>query len=117
MLSIRLLLVVLLLAVLPLQGWAGGVALESAAPKAPEVLWIEAIEPSQDIDDTQGLSGPADPADADEPQQPGADLADHLLPAPQLRIALPPGRTGPPQYAGAALPDPDLPLLPRPPRG
>lgn len=112
---IRLFLLVLLLALMPFQAWASSPALATAAESAAQTtLSVPAPMTLSDSD----AAGPALPADADpaEPQQPGADLAEQLLPAPRLRFMVVPGRADPPRYAGAALPDPDLPLLPRPPR-
>ena len=57
------------------------------------------------------------PADSAEPSPPGADFAEQLLPAPMPRVTVAAARGAVPRYASAALPDPDLPLLPRPPRG
>ncbi|KWR89429.1 hypothetical protein RM96_15360 [Cupriavidus sp. IDO] len=106
----------MLLALMPFQAWASSPALATAAESAAQTtLYAPAPMPLSDSD----AAGPALPADADpaEPQQPGADLAEQLLPAPRPRFMAVPGRADPPRYAGAALPDPDLPLLSRPPRG
>jgi len=121
--SIRLFLLVLLLAFLPLLGWAGGLAHELAIPAEQTLQVTDATASGASADTSLDRTAPADSSGPADPQQSGADLAEQLdlgeqlLPAPPLRVAVPPGRTGPPQYASAALPDPDLPLLPRPPRG
>ena len=122
--ALRLLLLVMMLAFLPLPGWAAafahavvstGATVPAAAPGA------EAAGDSSDADPAAVTGDPAgDPLplpEAAEPQwQPGADLAEQLLPATPLRLAPWAGRAGPPRYAGALLPEPDLPRLPRPPR-
>lgn len=133
---LRLSLLPLLLALLPLHGWAGasmpaagataegiesveiaqatevvritGTALASA-PDASTVLADAASDP--------GAPAPSPLADTGEAAPSGADLAEQLLlpSAPAMTHAG--GRTGPPAYAALRLPEPDLPLLPRPPRG
>ncbi|CAG9174102.1 hypothetical protein LMG23992_02629 [Cupriavidus laharis] len=117
--SIRLLLLVLMLAFLPFQAWAG-----TGAPATDA-----AASPAQQTDShPAGLCtaaevlapdtiSPADLAEAPEPLPAGIDLTEQLLPGSQFRLAAGPTQSGPPRYAGTALPDPDLPLLPRPPRG
>jgi hypothetical protein len=140
---LRLSLLPLLLALLPLHGWAGaGMPAGGAA-----VHGIESVEVAEAIDiiaaiDTVlasasasatdasdplgaiadpasncGAPGPSPLADAGEAAPSGADLAEQLLlpSAPAMTDAG--GRTGPPAYAALRLPEPDLPLLPRPPRG
>jgi hypothetical protein len=123
----------MMLAFLPLPGWAGALAhavdtighglVASATAQAASA----ADGMADDIaDNTAGdalqaeHATPADAAPAPEspePQpQPGADLAEQLLPASPLRLAAWAGRAGPPRYAGVPLAEPDLPLLPRPPR-
>ncbi|WP_454736839.1 hypothetical protein [Cupriavidus necator] len=109
--SIRLLLLVMMLAFLPLPGWAATVAHEVAS--AADTL----AEPTTADASSAAAGQPSPSSETAEPQlQPGADLAEQLLPAPPLRLAAWSGRAGPPRYAGAPLPEPDLPLLPRPPR-
>ena len=128
----RLLLMIVLLAFLPLQAWAGigtfaaGTAMvhvHQTADDANVARITLAVAPDRidavDTDehpapDTQESSYPADNA---EPSPPGADFAEQLLPAPLPRMATAVGRGVVPLYARTALPDPDLPLLPRPPRG
>jgi hypothetical protein len=116
--NIRLFLLVLMLAFLPFQAWAGAVAPVT-----------EVAHPAQHADShPAGLckaaenaascsTAPADPAEAPDTSPAGIDLAEQLLPAPEFRLAAGPAQSRPPRYAGTALPDPDLPLLPRPPRG
>ncbi|QBY54661.1 hypothetical protein [Cupriavidus oxalaticus] len=123
----------MMLAFLPLPGWAG--ALAHAAGTIGDGLAASATAPAasaadkmsdQRSDDMAGDVAQAEPSvladsvpspESPEPQpQPGADLAEQLLPASPLRLAAWAGRAGRPRYAGAALPEPDLPLLPRPPR-
>lgn len=142
---LRLSLLPLLLALLPLHGWAGaGMPVADAAAHGIESVEVaDAIEAIGTVDtvlagaagDTSNpgafdpLGAIADPAsnsdapapsplaDAGEAAPSGADLAEQLLlpSAPAMTDAG--GRTGPPAYAALRLPEPDLPLLPRPPRG
>lgn len=136
---LRLSLLPLLLALLPLHGWAGaGMPTGDAAVHGIEsVAFAEAIDVVGIIDTvlasaasaSDPLSAIGDPAsdsnapgstplaDAGEAAPSGADLAEQLLlpSAPAMTDAG--GRTGPPSYAALRLPEPDLPLLPRPPRG
>ncbi|WP_354682707.1 hypothetical protein [Cupriavidus necator] len=114
-----------MLACLPLPGWAESIAHAVAtgadalaAPVATDARGAAQAEKADKADWAAPgqLSSPA--SEVAEPQlQPGADLAEQLLPAPAFHLAAWSGRTGPPRYAGAPLPEPDLPLLPRPPRG
>lgn len=133
---LRLSLLPLLLALLPLHGWAGA----GMPPGGAAVHAIESVEAARAIDvaatiDTVlagasdwsstsadlasdcGAPAPSPFADAGEAAPSGADLAEQLLlpSAPAMTDAG--GRTGPPAYAALRLPEPDLPLLPRPPRG
>lgn len=131
---LRLSLLPLLLALLPLHGWAGAsMPAGSAMPHAIEsveiaqaIAVIGTIDTVLDCDSLGAIpdpaSGPGAPApsplaDAGEAAPSGADLAEQLLlpSAPAMTHAG--GRTGPPAYAALRLPEPDLPLLPRPPRG
>ncbi|SOY53178.1 conserved hypothetical protein; putative exported protein [Cupriavidus taiwanensis] len=122
--ALRLLLLVMMLAFLPLPGWAAAFAhavVSTAAAVPAAAPGAEAAGDSADADPAAVTGDPAgDPLplpEAAEPQwQPGADLAEQLLPATPLRLAPWAGRAGPPRYAGALLPEPDLPRLPRPPR-
>ncbi|AQV96017.1 hypothetical protein BJN34_19270 [Cupriavidus necator] len=114
--SLRLLLLVMMLAFLPLPGWAAAFAHAAAstgeAPSAPA-----AAISGDDAVETAAAGNPSPASESAEPQwQPGADLAEQLLPASPLRLADWGGRAGLPRYAGAPLPEPDLPRLPRPPR-
>ncbi|SOY52975.1 conserved hypothetical protein; putative exported protein [Cupriavidus taiwanensis] len=128
--ALRLLLLVMMLAFLPLPGWAAALAHAVVSPTAaagvPGAAIVDA-DVDVDVADAAGAHQAAvtgEPAndplplpEAAEPQwQPGADLAEQLLPATPLRLAPWAGRAGPPRYAGALLPEPDLPRLPRPPR-
>lgn len=121
---------IVLLAFLPLQAWAG-IGMSAAGPdmvQAPHVAAMAqdnvAVSADQ-ADPFQPSATPASPsssdssvpADSAEPTPPGADFAEQLLPAPLPRVVTSAARGTVPRYAAAALPDPDLPLLPRPPRG
>ncbi|SPA46020.1 hypothetical protein [Cupriavidus taiwanensis] len=124
--ALRLLLLVMMLAFLPLPGWAAAfahavvstaaaTAVPAAAPGAEAAGDSADADPAAVTGDRAG--DPLPPPEAAEPQwQPGADLAEQLLPATPLRLGPGAGRAGPPRYAGALLPEPDLPRLPRPPR-
>ncbi|MGO4304773.1 hypothetical protein [Cupriavidus sp. RAF12] len=135
--SLRFLLMIVLLAFLPLQTWAD-TAMHAGAPAARMAsaqaeaspatqanantavieLAVQAVQADQADFVTPAESGESPyPADNAEPSPPGADFAEQLLPAPLPRVATPNGRSALPHYAGTALPDPDLPRLPRPPRG
>ncbi|PZX23461.1 conserved hypothetical protein; putative exported protein [Cupriavidus phytorum] len=123
--ALRLLLLVMMLAFLPLPlpGWAAAFA--HAVVSTAEAAAVPAAAPgAENAAEAEPAAVTGDPAgdplplpEAAEPQwQPGADLAEQLLPATPLRLAPWAGRAGPPRYAGALLPEPDLPRLPRPPR-
>ncbi|MCG5259146.1 hypothetical protein [Cupriavidus gilardii] len=134
---LRLSLLPLLLALLPLHGWAGAglPAGTSAAQGIESAAIIDAIEVIDSIDSAVASATAASPsaigdaspdcgaptpspfAEAGEAAPSGADLAEQLLlpSAPAMTDAG--GRIGPPAYAALRLPEPDLPLLPRPPRG
>lgn len=118
---------IVLLAFLPLQAWAG-VGTSAIGPGMMQpphaVHTVQAVIMAQDnvavAADQADFSQPSDPsipADSAEPTPPGADFAEQLLPAPLPRVVSSAARSAVPRYAAAALPDPDLPLLPRPPRG
>lgn len=118
---------IVLLAFLPLQAWAGigtsaiGPGMVQA-PHAPHTVQVAVIAQdnvavaADQADFSQPSESPA-PADSAEPTPPGADFAEQLLPAPLPRVVTSAARSAVPRYAAAPLPDPDLPLLPRPPRG
>lgn len=121
---------IVLLALLPLQAWAGlhtstlGVDMVRTQPathQAAQTITItqDTVAVSVDQADFATPASPdtSCPADNAEPSSSGADLAEQLLPTPLPRVAASSARGAVPRYAGAALPDPDLPLLPRPPRG
>ena len=117
--TIRVFLLVLMLAFLPFQAWAGTGAYVPDAVASPAqqtdshpVGLCKAAEGA-----VPGTASPTDLAEAPEPSSASIDLAEQLLPASEFRVAAGPGQSEPPRYAGTALPDPDLPLLPRPPRG
>lgn len=121
--ALRLLLLVMMLAFLPLPGWAAALAhavvstTEAAAVPSAALSADNAAEADQAAVTGDPAGDPLPLPEAAEPQwQPGADLAEQLLPATPLRLAPWAGRAGPPRYAGALLPEPDLPRLPRPPR-
>ena len=117
--TIRLFLLVLMLAFLPFQAWAGAVAPVSDAAANPAQQTDS--HPAGQCKTTESAApcstSPTDLAEAPETSPAGIDLAEQLLPAPEFRVAAGPAQSGPPRYAGSALPDPDLPVLPRPPRG
>ncbi len=117
--TIRLLLLVLMLAFLPFQAWAGTGAHVLDAVASPALQTDSHPAGSCKVTDGAGLgaASPTDLADAPESSPASIDLAEQLLPACQIRVAAGPTQAGPPRYARTALPDPDLPLLPRPPRG
>ncbi len=121
--ALRLLLLVMMLAFLPLPGWAAAFAhavvstTEATAVPSAALSADNAAEADQAAVTGDPAGDPLPLPEAAEPQwQPGADLAEQLLPATPLRLAPWAGRAGPPRYAGALLPEPDLPRLPRPPR-
>lgn len=131
---LRLLLMIVLLAFLPLQAWAGwlapvsgaaGIDLVHAQPAVVQAQGNVAVAADQAdfaTDFANSFGAPASsgcpcPADNAEPSPPGPDFAEQLLPAPMPRVMTSAARSPVPRYAGAALPDPDLPLQPRPPRG
>ncbi|MGO4281875.1 hypothetical protein SAMN05216321_11597 [Cupriavidus sp. OV038] len=110
---------IVLLAFLPLQAWAG-----VSTPVAQVETSMQAVMIAADpvLADQADFAAPAEPglpmpADSAEPSPPGADFAEQLLPAPMPRVAAPSVRGALPRYAGITLPDPHLPRLPRPPRG
>ncbi|WP_253699992.1 hypothetical protein [Cupriavidus pauculus] len=129
---------IVLLAFLPLQAWAGMGASASVAGMARAAHTVT-VAPAAAGAERTDLAHPADlaaladvagyadaapdapdpslPGDTAEPTPPGADFAEQLLPAPLPRVATSGARGTVPRYAAAALPDPDLPLPPRPPRG
>ncbi|QET03312.1 MULTISPECIES: hypothetical protein [unclassified Cupriavidus] len=125
----RLMLTIVLLAFLPLQAWAGTGASMPGTPAVCEAsahiasaptLGDIAIASQTGFGDLADSGGPAEspyPADTTEPSPPGADFAEQLLPPPPLRVAVHDVQGALPRYAGITLPDPDLPRLPRPPRG
>ncbi|CAG2132949.1 hypothetical protein LMG31506_01124 [Cupriavidus yeoncheonensis] len=117
--TIRLFLLVLMLAFLPFQAWAGAVAyVPDAAANLAQHANSHPAGLCKAAEGTAPCStSPTDLAEAPETSPAGIDLAEQLLPAPEFRVAAGPAQSGPPRYAGTALPDPDLPLLPRPPRG
>ncbi len=125
---------IVLLAFLPLQAWAGGLAAGSgttgidlvhaqpAAVHAQDNVAVAADQADFTTDFATDFGAPPSsecpcPADNAEPSPPGPDFAEQLLPAPMPRVVTSAARGTVPRYAGAALPDPDLPLQPRPPRG
>lgn len=117
--TIRLFLLVLMLAFLPFQAWAGSVAY--IPDVASSLAQQTDSHPAGLCKAAEGAApcnaAPTDLAEAPEPSPAGIDLAEQLLPTPEFRVAAGPAQSGPPRYAGTALPDPDLPLPPRPPRG
>jgi len=127
----RLLLLILLLAFLPVQSWAAAGARAAGLERLERTLPLAAamsVEGGLSAGSTADASTHNDAQDArsplDDPSekavegaQAGADLAEQWLPPTQPRLAALPARASAPRYTGAALPDPDLPLPPRPPRG
>ena len=119
-------LTIVLLAFLPLQAWAGiGASVAGATPVCEAATHVSAVPTLEELAvashaDLADHGMPAEsnqPADTTEPSPPGADFAEQLLPPPPLRVAAHDVRGVLPRYAGMTLPDPDLPRLPRPPRG
>lgn len=114
---------IVLLAFLPLQAWAGfatSTAIVGVAPTQPAIVAAQdtvAVAADQADFATPGAPDASHPADTAEPSPPGADFAEQLLPAPLPRVVTSAARGTVPRYAATPLPDPDLPLLPRPPRG
>ncbi|WP_255581954.1 hypothetical protein [Cupriavidus sp. AU9028] len=144
----------LLLSLLPLHGWAGQAAPVASAQAQPVVALLEGLDrhagacsaaqeaAAQEAAAMEALAGLSLPAQADGSGQPqaagdpssgfpspdpllgegadtaptGADLAEQLLPSRTLALGAQAARAAAPPYAGAALPDPLLPRLPRPPR-
>lgn len=116
---------IVLLAFLPLQAWAG-IGTSAAGidmVQTTHVATVGNVAIAADQADIGGMSGPASestdssmPADSAEPTPPGADFAEQLLPAPLPRGVTSAARSVVPRYAAAMPSDPDLPLLPRPPR-
>ena len=113
---------IVLLAFLPLQAWAG----VGTSASGSSIDMVQAASVAQEnfavAADQADLAAPASPdssypSENAEPTPPGADFAEQLLPAPVPRVMASAARGTVPRYAAARLPDPDLPLLPRPPRG
>ncbi|WP_420996104.1 hypothetical protein ACKI2N_018760 [Cupriavidus sp. 30B13] len=127
--AIRLLLLLLMLAVMPFQSWAGGATCAGGNAGAPHeqafaavagesggqaAVMLAAFAP--DAADTGAAGhGDSDGSDVKDPAQGGADLAESLLPAAPLRFAAGLARAGAPSHRPGLLPDPDLPLQQRPP--
>ncbi len=117
---VRLLLVVLLIAWLPVQGWAG---VHTSGPDSAgtATLVTESVALAGGVMNDLAGPDPAGPADDTSPQQAAspdtADPAEHLLPVRPVATAHTHARATVPRYAGNPPPDPDLPRLPRPPRG
>ncbi|RZT29603.1 hypothetical protein [Cupriavidus agavae] len=112
---------IVLLAFLPFQAWAGigasgagHVETVHAAAVAPDNVAVAVEAADLAVPASPDASFPSDTA---EPTPPGADFAEQLLPPPAPRMLASGARSPVPRYAMARLPDPDLPLLPRPPRG
>jgi hypothetical protein len=143
-LPIRFLLMVVLLAFLPFQAWAGfntsasvagplqptqiAKAHKAQAPDSPLAPQADsrtvaqrhvglAADQAEFATPSLPASDSSHPCDSADPSPPGADFAEQLLPAPMPRVSIAVTPSVVPHYAVAALPDPHLPLLPRPPRG
>jgi len=119
---IRLLLFVLMLACLPLQGWAGMHASgQTGAVVTPDVAATAMADQALAAPDLASEDETGDTRDTRDARNAVADPVDHpaehLLPVRLAPAVHDVGRAGLPRYAGTALPDPDLPRLPRPPRG
>ncbi|WP_255503297.1 hypothetical protein [Cupriavidus sp. UME77] len=114
---------------MPFQSWAGArtcavgnavqadacstLAQDAAVATADDAAHAAAI-------DASGAPGPADvdvgsAGDAKDPSQPGADLAESLLPASPPRFNAGLARSAAPAHRAGVMPDPDLPLQQRPP--
>ncbi|KAF7962450.1 hypothetical protein ACTMU2_00405 [Cupriavidus basilensis] len=117
--TIRLFLLVLMLACLPFQAWASTAVhmSDAAACVAQQADNHSAGLCAAPEDTAPGGTPPTEVSESAEPSPDDNDLADLTLPASQIRFATSSGQSGLPRYAGTTLPDPDLPLLPRPPRG
>lgn len=129
--AIRFLLLLLMLAVMPFQSWAGARAcaagnavLADACGAGPQVAQDQAafataaaVDHAAAIDagGAPGAVDAVDAGDAKDPSQPGADLAESLLPASPLRFTAGLARSGAPTHRAGVMPDPDLPLQQRPP--
>lgn len=112
---LRLWLLPLLLILLPLHGGAAEGARDADASAAQWVLVMDAdagFDTGPAPDDERPLL-----AESGDTFPSGADLAEQLLPPSGPRFAPIRACGAPPAYAGVTLPDPDLPRLPRPPRG
>jgi hypothetical protein len=132
---------VVLLAFLPFQAWAGFNTSASVAGPLQAAQIAEAQAPNGQLAshadswtvaqrhgglaaDQADFAMPllpapdsSHPGDSADHSPPGADFAEQLLPTPMPRVTIAVAPSGVPHYAVAALPDPHLPLLPRPPRG
>ncbi|MHA7682254.1 hypothetical protein [Cupriavidus sp. PET2-C1] len=125
--AIRFLLLLLMLAVMPVQSWAGArtcavgntVQADSCSTLAQDAAAAMADDAAHDAPiDAGGAPGAVDvgsAGDAKDPSQPGADLAESLLPASPPRFTAGLARSGAPAHRAGAMPDPDLPLQQRPP--
>lgn len=109
--AIRLLLLVMMLAFLPLQGWEDAVAHTVSADATARAAEAEFAE--------RGDAGhPIPSSEAAEPsEQPGPDPFEQLLSPSPLYPAACAGSSSRPHYTDGPRPGPDLPRLPRPPRG
>jgi len=128
---IRLLLLLLMLAVMPFQSWAGAATCAGGNIGAPHEQAFAAAADERGGEsaaqaaamlsafdaDADAAADPAgqDTGDAKDPAQGGADLAESLLPAAPLRFAASLARGSAPAHRAGLLPDPDLPLQQRPP--
>ncbi len=121
--ALRPLLLVLMLAFLPLQSWASAAVHAALADTAvvaqPAAIADSATASAPDAAETDltAAGDPAVPADSADPSQASVDLAEQLLPARSPHLAAGNGRGALPHYAAGPLPEPSLPLPPRPPRG
>ncbi|WP_416049935.1 hypothetical protein [Cupriavidus basilensis] len=125
--AIRFLLLLLMLAVMPFQSWAGvrtcAVGNTVQADSCSTLAQDAAVATADDAGhaaaiDASGAPGPADvgsAGDAKDPSQPGADLAESLLPASPPRFTAGLARSAAPAHHAGVMPDPDLPLQQRPP--
>ncbi|MGO4575552.1 hypothetical protein AB4Z48_05840 [Cupriavidus sp. 2TAF22] len=120
------LLLLLMLAVMPFQSWAGASVCASGntglpADRTQHACAVAAGGADQDRGSPAVFAATAfdqadhDGSDAKDPSQGGADLAESLLPAAPLRVAAGLARSGAPLHRPGLLPDPDLPLQQRPP--
>ncbi|WP_241754371.1 hypothetical protein [Cupriavidus basilensis] len=117
--AIRFLLLLLMLAVMPFQSWAGAgtcaVGNAVQADACGTLAQDAAVATADDAAHAAAIDASGAPGDAKDPSQPGADLAESLLPASPPRFTAGLARSAAPAHRAGVMPDPDLPLQQRPP--